>query len=319
MIRLLLLCIVLLPTFANAQSWPSKTIRIIVSVPAGSLQDALARSVAQHLTDTYHQPVIVENRPGANTIIAAQAALQSAPDGYTFLVGTDSTISINPFAYAKLPYDPEKDFVPVTLIAHAVEVMFVPSELAVNSVRDFIEMAKASPGKMNYGSFGLASNAHLDALMLEQATGIHMVHVPYKGGADAVPALATNQIQLLITAIGVGMPALKSGKVKVLAVPGARRHRLLPNVPTFTEAGYPQLNFGAWWGLVARAGTPDDVINRLASDVSNYVKSRAFTDRFATSYAIDADGITPAEFAAFLKADREKYGPIVKSGNVRLD
>lgn len=317
--RLLLLCIALLPLVANAQGWPTKPVRIVSSVPAGSLQDAIARSVAQRLNEAYGQPVLVENRPGANTIIAAQAVARSAPDGYTFLVASDSTLSINPHAYSKLPYDAEKDFAPVTLMAQAVEVMFVPTDVPVKSVREFIDMAKASPGKVNYGSFGLASNAHLAGLKMEHLTGIQMVHIPYKGGADAVPALQTNQVQLLVTAIGVGMSSLKAGKAKVLAVSGPQRHRLLPDVPTFAEAGFPAFDFKAWWGLVAPAGTPQEIINRVAEDVAKHVKSAAFTERFATSYAIDAVGNTPTEFAAFLKADREKYGQIVRAANVRLD
>ena len=315
----LLVCIALLPFLAQAQPYPSKPIRIIASVPPGSLQDAIARSVGQHLSQAYGQPVVVENRPGANTIIAAQAAAQSAPDGYTFLIGTDSTMSINPLAYSKLPYDPDKDFAPVTLMAQAVEVMFVNSDVPAKTVKELIDLATASPGKVNYGSFGIGSNAHMAGVKMEQTTGIRMVHVPYKGGADAIPALQTNQVQLLVTAIGVGMPSLKAGKVKVLAVPGAQRHRLLPDVPTFTEAGFPSFDFRAWWGLVAPAGTPQAIINRVADDIAKYVKSTAFAEKFATIYALDAVGNSPAEFAAFLKADRERYAQIIRTANIRLD
>jgi tripartite-type tricarboxylate transporter receptor subunit TctC len=314
-----MLCVVLFPLLAQAQAWPSKPIRIIASVPPGSLQDAIARSVGQHLSQTYGQPVVVENRPGANTIIAAQAAAQSAPDGYTFLIDTDSTHSINPLAYSKLPYDPDKDFTPVSLIAQAVEVMFVPAEVPAKTVKEFIDMAKAAPGKVNYGSFGIGSNAHLAGVKMQQTAGIEMVHVPYKGGADAIPALQTNQVQMLVTAIGVGMPSLKAGKVKVLAVPGQQRHRLLPDVPTFAEAGFPQFDFRAWWGLVAPAGTPQEIVNRVSADTAKYVKSAAFGEKFSTTFALDAVGSTPAEFGAFLKADRERYGQIIRSANIRLD
>lgn len=314
-----LLCIALFPLLVQAQAWPSKPIRIIASVPPGSLQDAIARSVGQHLSQAYGQPVLVENRPGANTIIAAQAAAQAPADGYTFLIDTDSTHSINPLAYSKLPYNPDKDFAPVSLIAQAVEVMFVPAEVPAKTVGEFIDMAKAAPGKVNYGSFGIGSNAHLAGLKIEQVTGVQMVHVPYKGGADAVPALQTNQVQLLVTAIGVGMPSLKAGKVKVLAVPGQQRHRLLPDVPTFAEAGYPQFDFKAWWGLVAPAGTPAEIVNRVSGDTAKYVKSAAFAEKFSTTYALDAIGSTPAEFASFLKTDRERYAQIIRAANVRLD
>lgn len=313
------LCIALLPIVANSQAWPTRPIKIIASVPAGGLQDALARLTAQRMTETFGQPVVVENRPGANTIIAAQAAARSAPDGYTFLIGTDSTLSINPHAYSKLPYDAEKDFVPVTLMAQAIEVMLVPADLPAKTLKEFIDLARASPGKLNYGSFGLGSNAHLASLKLEQVTGIQMAHVPYKGGADALPALLTNQVQLLVTAIGVGLPSIKAGKIKVLAVPGSRRHPLLPDVPTFAESGFTQFDFKAWWGLMAPAGTPPEIINRLADDLAKYAKSPAFSEKFATAYAVDSLGTTPAEFAAFLKADREKYGQIVRAANVRLD
>ena len=316
---LLLLVVALWPFVVQGQSYPTKAIRIIVSVPPGSLQDAIARSVGQHLSQSYGQPVLVENRPGANTIIAAQAAAQSAPDGYTFLIGTDSTMSINPLAYSKLPYDPDQDFAPVTLMAQAVEVMFVNSDVPAKTVKEFIDLAKGSPGKVNYGSFGIGSNAHLAGVKMEQDTGIRMVHVPYKGGADAIPALQTNQVQLLVTAIGVGMPSLKAGRVKVLAVPGAQRHRLLPDVPTFSEAGFPSFDFRAWWGLVAPAGTPPAIVNRVADDISKYVKSTAFSEKFATTYALDAVGSSPSEFAAFLKLDRERYAQIIRSANIRLD
>jgi tripartite-type tricarboxylate transporter receptor subunit TctC len=314
-----LLAAAALPAPAQAQSWPARPVRIICSVPAGSLQDGLARAVAQRLSETTGQPVIVENRPGANTIIAAQAAAKAPPDGYTFLIATDSTMSINPHIYAKLPYDVEKDFAPVTVMAQAVEVMFVPAELPAKTVREFIDYAKANPGKVNYGSFGIGSNAHLAGVKMEQVTGIQMVHVPYKGGADAIPALQTNQVQMLVTAIGVGMPSIKAGKAKVLAVSGPQRHRLLPDVPTFAEAGYPAFDFSAWFGLVAPAGTPPEIVNRVADDVAKYVRSPAFAEKFATSYALDAIGNSPAEFAAFLKANREKYGQIIRAANLKLD
>ena len=182
-----------------------------------------------------------------------------------------------------------------------------------------VAAARAKPGAVNYGSFGIASNAHLDGVKMEQLTGIRMVHVPYKGGADAIPAIQTNQVQMLVTAIGVGMPSLKAGKVKVLGVPGGERHRLLPDVPTFTEAGFPEFDFRAWWAPVAPAGTPSEAVNKVADEVAKYVKSPAFAEKFATVYALESRGTTPAEFAAFLKSDRERYARILRTANIRLD
>jgi tripartite-type tricarboxylate transporter receptor subunit TctC len=313
------LALLALPTAPTAQTWPARAIRIICSVPAGGTQDAIARTLAQRLTETFGQPVVVENRPGANTIIAAQAAATSPADGYTFLIASDSTLSINPHLYSKLGYDADRDFTPVSLIAQGVEVMFVGSEVQADSVKDFIDYAKANPGKVNYGSFGLGSNAHLAAEKIQQVTGIRMVHVPYKGGADAFRAMQAREVQLIVSGVGSGMPSLKAGKAKVLAVSGSQRHRLLPDVPTFTEAGFPAFDFRAWFGLVAPAGTPQGIVSRVSEEVARFVKSPAFAEKFATASALQAVGSTPAEFADFLKADREKYGQIVRGSNLRLD
>ena len=303
----------------SAQNYPNRSVKVLVSVPAGGLQDAIARSMATRLNEVFGQPVVVENRPGANTIIAAELAAKSPADGYTLLVATDSTMSINPHLYAKLPYDPERDFAPISQIAQLVEVMFVSAETPASNVREFVEYAKKQPGKVNYGSFGLGSNAHLAAMNLQRMTGIEMVHVPYKGGADAIPALQTNQVQLLVTAIVLGQSSVKAGKAKVLAVSGSRRHPVLPDVPTFAEAGFPAFDSRAWFGLVTPSGTPSGIVGRLAEEVAKYVKSPAFAEKFASAFAVDAVGSTPAEFAAFMKADREKYAQIVRAANVRLD
>ena len=303
----------------SAQSYPNRSVKVLVSVPAGGLQDAIARSMATRLNEVFGQPVVVENRPGANTIIAAELAAKSPADGYTLLVATDSTMSINPHLYAKLPYDPERDFAPISQIAQLVEVLFVSAETPASNVREFVEYAKKQPGKVNYGSFGLGSNAHLAAMNLQRMTGIEMVHVPYKGGADAIPALQTNQVQLLVTAIVLGQSSVKAGKAKVLAVSGSRRHPVLPDVPTFAEAGFPAFDSRAWFGLVTPSGTPSGIVGRLAEEVAKYVKSPAFAEKFASAFAVDAIGSTSAEFAAFMKADREKYGQIVRAANVRLD
>ena len=313
----------ILAASAAASVFPSHaqrgTVRLFVGFPPGGLPDQVARAVAEQMRRVMDAPVVVENRPGANTIIAAELAAKSPADGYTLLVATDSTMSINPHLYAKLPYDPERDFAPISQIAQLVEVMFVSAETPASNVREFVEYAKKQPGKVNYGSFGLGSNAHLAAMNLQRMTGIEMVHVPYKGGADAIPALQTNQVQLLVTAIVLGQSSVKAGKAKVLAVSGSRRHPVLPDVPTFAEAGFPAFDSRAWFGLVTPSGTPSGLVGRRAEEVATYVKSPAFAEKFASAFAVDAVGSTPAEFAAFMKADREKYAQIVRAANVRLD
>jgi tripartite-type tricarboxylate transporter receptor subunit TctC len=303
----------------NAQEYPTKLIRLIVSVPAGGLQDGLARGLAQHMSDTLGQPVIVENRPGANTIIAAELASKSPADGYTLLIATDSTMSINPYLYAKLPYDPQRDFVPITQLAQLVEALFVSADLPVRTLGEYVTYARAHPGSINYGSFGIGSTAHLAGEEFRRVTGVTQTHVPFKGGADAMPALATNQVQSLITATAVAMPMVKAGKVRILAVAGPKRLPAIPDVPTFAESGYPGFESSAWFGLVAPAGTPQAIVQKLAAVAGAYVKTRDFRDRFVVPYSIEPVGSTPEAFAAFMRDDRVRYARIVRNANAKLD
>lgn len=318
-LTLALVCAAVLPCLAQSQSYPSRQVRIVCSVPPGGLQDSIARLVAQRMSEAFGQPVIVENRPGANAIIAAESVARAAPDGHTLLMGTDASISINPHLYRKLSYDPQKDFAPITQVAQFFEAMYVGIELPVSTVKEFIDYARARPGKLNYGSYGLGSTAHLITVGLERRSDIRMVHIPYKGGAEAMQALMTGQIQTIITAIGLGTPLVQAGKIKMLAIAGPKRVAQLPNVPTLAEGGLPDFESRIWYGLMAPAGTPAEAINRIAETAARFVKSPAFAEKFAAIASLEAVGSTPAEFAAFLKADREKYGRIIQAANLQLD
>ncbi len=301
------------------QQYPNQVIKLIVSVPAGGLQDALARSLARHMGQELGQQVIVDNKPGANTMIAASTAAKAAPDGYTLLIATDSTMSINPHLYSKLAYDPQRDFAPISALVQLTEALFVNADLPVHTLADYVAYVKAHPGGTNYASFGIGSTAHLAAAEFARRIGAQQTHVPYKGGADAMPALASNQVQSLITATAVAMPLVKAGKVRMIAVAGPKRLAAFPDTPTFAESGYPDFKSSAWFGLVAPAGTPKPIVERLSRIAAQFVDSPEFKNQFMTPYSIEPVGSTPQEFDAFMNADRARYAAIVRAANARLD
>jgi tripartite-type tricarboxylate transporter receptor subunit TctC len=302
------------PLFA-AQDYPSRPIRIIVSTPAGGPQDTLARLLAQSLTQSLGKPVIVENRPGANTIIAAQTAADAPADGYTLLMGADATISINPLFHSHLPYDPES-FSPITLLVTIEQQLYVSARLPVNSLAEFIDYAKARPGRLNYGSIGIGSTPHLAAERFIHAEGLDMVAVHFKGSQDLLPAMAEGQIQMTITTINAAKPFIDGNAIKALAVSGPRRVSELPDVPTFAEAGLPQFDFKIWFGLMARKGTPQDIIQLLANQTNKFLTSADFVTVVAPRFQWNIMGGAPVEFENFLMKDRTDYRHIVADSKI---
>jgi tripartite-type tricarboxylate transporter receptor subunit TctC len=310
----LALALIFLFTGAPSQAddkYPSRPIRIISSTPAGGPQDAMARLVAQHLSDKLGQSVVVENRPGANTIIAAQAASISPPDGYTLLMATDSTMSINPHLYSRLSYNAE-EFEPIAQMVEWGGHMFVNAELPVKSLREFTAYAKSRPGQLNYGSYGHGSNPHLSAEQIAQTLGIELLHIPYKGSADSMTAFAANQIQMMVGSVGSARPLVQAQKVRPIATSGTRRSDAFPDTPTFAESGFPVFNYTSWFGLVAPKGTPAPIIELLAQHIRALVKSDNFKTAVAPRYSWDVVGSSSAEFAEFLKKDSEAYRRLIK-------
>jgi tripartite-type tricarboxylate transporter receptor subunit TctC len=305
--------------FASAQQYPSKPIRIIVPFPAGGLLDGLARGVGQKMSEGLGQPVIVEAKPGANTMIGAETVARSPGDGYTILFATDATVSINPLVYSKMAYDAKRDLVPVSIVAETVECILISSGVKANSVAELVALAKAQPGKLNYASFGPGSNAHLAAEQFKLATGVDMVHVPFKGVAEAMQALVAGDVQVLFTAQGAALPHIKSGKVKALAVMTDERQPTLPDVPTIAEAGLPTLHGGVWFGLMVPAGTPRDIVDRLARETQKAVAAPDVREKFITGIGLKPVGSNPEEFQKVLVADQEKYSKAVKAANLKLD
>jgi tripartite-type tricarboxylate transporter receptor subunit TctC len=301
-----------------AQQYPTKPVRLIVPFSPGGLSDALSRGLSQRLAESLGQSVLVENRPGASAIIGTEAAAKAAPDGYTLLIATNEGMAINPHVYRKLPYALD-DFVPVALIARTVECVLVRSDLPVNNLRELIAYSKAQPGKLNYGTWGAGTLPHLATETFKLKTGADFTHVPFKGAGDAVPALLNGQIQVLFVAQGLALPHIKSGKIKALAVFSDKRQPALGDVPTMAEAGFPELQSTAWFGIFAPARTPTAIVDRLAGEIRRVVASTEYQEKFISGFSLEAPGETPQQFASLLRTDFERYARDVKAAGIAAD
>jgi tripartite-type tricarboxylate transporter receptor subunit TctC len=304
---------------AHAQSpYPSKPIRLVVPFPAGGTTDILARAVAQRLTETMGQPVVVDNRPGAGGNIGAELVAKSAPDGYTLLMGTVGTHAINASLYAKMPYDHVRDFAPVILVAGVPNVLVVHPALPVNSVQELIAYGKANPGKLNFASSGNGTSIHLSAELFKTMTGVQMAHVPYKGSAPALVDLAGGQVQLMFDNLPSALALIKGGKLKALAVTSAQRSTALPDVPTVAESGLPGFEASSWFGLLAPAGTPKDIITKLNGEVAKWLATPEAKEKLAAQGAIPF-GLPPDEFARHIAAETVKWQKVVKDSGAKID
>ncbi|APW39388.1 hypothetical protein RD110_21000 [Rhodoferax koreense] len=306
-------------TQAAAAAWPTHPVRIIVPFTTGGLADTLARGIAQELAREWPQPVLVENKPGANTIIAAEYTARAPADGYTLLLANDPTLSSNQYLYSKLPYDPVKDFVPVINVAETQQLLVAGPAFSGSSLADLIAAAKAKPGEVSYGTFGAGSKAHIDSEAFARQAGVKMLHVPYKGVADVVPALLGGQIQIAVTGVQPVLQLINSGQLRALALAAPQRSPMLPNVPTFTEAGLQGFEASAWFGLVAPSATPRAVVDKVAADVARIIAKPEFQKKYVTGVGLALLNQGPDAFAAFLHKDRAAYALHVKNINVKLD
>lgn len=315
----LALCGAFASTAVFAQAYPARPVKIIVPFTAGGLADTLARGIAQELGREWPQPVVVENRPGANTIIAAEATAKSPADGYTLLMANDPTLSSNQYLYSRLPYDPVKDFTPVINVAETLQMLVAGPAFPGRTLADVIAAAKAKPGEISYGTYGAGSKAHIDSEAFARQAGISLLHVPYKGVADVVPALLSSQIQVAITGVPPVLQLVQSGQIRALAIAAPKRAALLPNIPTFTEAGLTGFNASAWFGLVAPAGTPRAVVDKIAADVSRIIVRPDFQKKYISGVGLELLNQGPDQFAEFLQKDRQAYAVHIKNINVKLD
>ena len=317
--RLMLTLMLCWSCFANAQAWPSKPVRIVVAYPPGGGIDVMARQLADKLTPAWGQPVVVENKPGANTIVAADAVAKSTADGHTVLMTTDATFSINPHLYAKLPYDAQRDFMPVTMLVLLHQLLVAHPSWQANTLEELIKLAKAKPGSINYASYGSGSQPHLAGEMLKNKAGIDLVHVPYKGISLAVPAVMAGEVQLTFAGIATSMAPLKSGRIKPIAIGGAKRSALLPQVPTFTELGYPEVETHAWFGLFLPAGSPREAAARIYQDTKRILDEPEFRQKQLVDKGYEVVGSAPEEFGNFIKTDRESRGRAVKISGAKAE
>ena len=316
----------LAPTPAAAQAaWPSKAVRLVVPFAAGGTTDILARSLAPELQKAFGQPFVVDNKPGAGGNTGAADVAKSAPDGYTLLMGTVGTHAINAALYPKMPYDPVKDFVPITLMAGVPTVFVMNPALAakygINSVADFIKVAKANPGKFNMASSGNGTSIHLSGELFKSMSGTYMVHFPYRGSGPALIDLIGGSMDLMFDNLPSALPHIKAGKLKGLAVTSAKRSDAIPELPTIAEAGGAALKgyeASSWFGLMAPAGTPPEIVSRIQQETAKALGSPALKERLQAQGAIPS-GMSSADFVAFIAAETRKWAAVVKASGAKVD
>jgi tripartite-type tricarboxylate transporter receptor subunit TctC len=314
-----LLGILLLPALhCHGAGYPESTIRIIAPFTPGGVTDVLSRELAAKLTQSWKISVVAENRPGAAGIVGTQFVGAAAPDGYTLLLGTNGTNATNAALYAKLPYDPVRDFAPITLVATSYLILLAHPSVPAASVRDLVALAKRQKALLNYGSGGSGSTPHLAAELFKSMAGIDMVHVPYKGGAPALIDLLAGRIDLYFSNTAVAMPHVGSGRVRMIAVTGSRREAAVPNVPTFSESGVPGYEVTSWFGLFAPAKTPPDVIGKLHAEVARIVAQPETVKHFDNA-GLAAASSTPAEFSALVRREIDKWTKVVKAAGIKAD
>src|SRR5687767_8554259 len=304
---------------ALAQPWPAKPVRIVVAYPPGGGIDVMTRQIAERLTQAWGQPVVVENKPGANTIVATDAVAKSAPDGYTVLMTTDATFSINPHLYKKLPFDTQRDFMPVTMLVLLQQMLVAHPALPASTLDELIALAKAKPGSINYASYGSGSQPHLSGEMLKNKAGIDLVHVPYKGISLAVPAVIAGEVQLTFAGIATSTAPLKSGRIKAIAIGGAKRSPLLPQVPTFAELGYPEVETHAWFGLFLPANSPRDAVGRIHLDTRAILDEPDFRQKQLIDKGYEVVGSSPADFVNYLQKDSASRARAVKISGAKAE
>jgi tripartite-type tricarboxylate transporter receptor subunit TctC len=316
--RLILIVLSLLSLQCWADDYPSKPIRLIVPFSSGGGNDAVARVIAQQLTTQLKQSVVVENRPGAGGAVGAETAARSTPDGYTLFLGGVGSLAVNPNLISKLPYDALKDFDPIVLIASAPSVLVVYPGLPAQNVAALIALAKKEPGKINYASNGNGSSAHIAAVMFTTMADVDMVHVPYKGLSPALNDLLVGRVDLMFSSIVAIIPQIQAGKLRALAVTGTHRAPLLPDVPTMAEAGLPDYQAGSWYGLLAPAGTPAAIIQKIHDASIQVLKQESVRAQLATEGA-EVLGGTSAEFAAHIQAEFKRMQTVIREGRIQID
>jgi tripartite-type tricarboxylate transporter receptor subunit TctC len=303
---------------AAAQSWPSKPIRVVVGFAPGGPTDTLARTVADYLTQVLPQPAVVENKPGAASNLAAETVAKAAPDGYTLLVGGMGPYSINVALYSTLPYDPDRDFAPITVVGRGPTALAISPTLGIDSVKEFIAYAKKNLGKINHSSPGVGTQPHLLCELFRMKAGFESTHAPYRSGPAALNAVVQGEVQWAFDALLTTLPAHQNGKVRVIAISSSERWPAQPDIPTMAELGFPEATTYAWFALAAPSGTPKPIIDRLNAEVTRGLRSEAIKTRLA-SLGLEPAPMTPAETSAWIARERALWTPIIKANNIRAE
>ena len=303
---------------AQSQAYPSKPVRLIVPFAPGGTTDVLARLVAQKLTDSLGQQFIIENKPGAGGNIGTELAVKSPADGYTLVMSFDGTMAINPNTYAKMPFDPQKDLVAVANVAQVPLLIVVHPGIAAKSIAEFVALAKASPGRINYSSAGHGSTGHLTGELFRSRAGIEIVHVSYKGGGQAVQDLLGGQIQMLVTALPTVEGHLKGGKLRALAFTSPKRVPGAPEVPTLAESGYPGIDVLSWYGILAPAGTPQEIVRRLNAEINRVLLAPEVRERL-TALGTEPTGGSPEQLAQVIRVDTARWAKVVSDAGIRIE
>jgi tripartite-type tricarboxylate transporter receptor subunit TctC len=313
-----LLCAALLACGApaSAQQYPSRPVRFVVPFPAGGSVDTLGRTIGPRLADALGQTIVIDNRPGGNGNIGMEIVAQSRPDGHTLVLAYIANLAIAPSLFGKLPYDPVKDFAPVTQIATSPNVLTAHASVPAKSLQELIALARAKPGEVSFASTGIASVGHLTGELLNNLAGIKMTHVPYKGGGQAIIGLLGGHVQVMFSGFSAAMPHIKSGKIRALAVTGAGRSPALAEVPTIAEQGFPGVEATAWYGVLAPAMAPKPVVTRLHGEVVRILKLPEVTQRL-DSLGFEIVGSTPEQFAAYIRSEITKWAKVVKASGAK--
>jgi len=309
---------VLLATAAGAQSYPTKPVRIVAPFPPGGVADVLARAIQPGLQEALGQQVVIDNKPGAGGNIGAEIVARAEPDGYTLLLASAGILTINEFLYSKMPFDTATAFAPITLVGDMPNIVVVSPRTGITTLKELIERAKDLPGKLNFGSAGNGTTTHLAIVLLEQAAGIRLAHVPYKGAAPAVQDLVAGQIDGLVDNPPLVISHIRSGAIKALAWAAPQRMAILPDVPTAAEAGLPGFEASSWFALVAPAGTPKEIVARLNAETAKILRDPKMVEQFAQR-GVRLVGNSVEEFAAFIPKERARWSDIVKVSGVKLE
>jgi len=305
-------------TSVQAQNYPNKPIRLIVPFPPGGGNDVIARLIAQKLSDRFGQQVVVDNKAGANGIVGLQALMQSPPDGYTLAVAAAGPMAVNPSLYDKLPYDPTKDFSPITNLVNYPLLLVVHPSVSVKTTLDLVNLAKAKPKQLFFASPGSGNSGHLAGELFNTMAQVQTVHVPYKGQGPALADLLTGQVQMLYSSIPSVLPQVRSGQLNALAVGSAKRLPSLPDIPTLAETGVPGYEAYSWVGIVAPAKTPKAIVTRLNQEIVDILKQKDVAEKLNQQGALPV-GDTPEQFGAYIKAEIDKWGAVVRAANIKAD